>query len=165
MASFASHVAQSRSNLDFLESLNAVSGKWDWKVTVSFYVAVHLMNAHLAEKVNMHFRSHHAVETAISPTSSFVASRLPEDVFVSYMTLSNLSRRARYLCSDDGTQPEQALITYDKHLKKALHHLDVLLTWFSSEYKQQTFLQKPIFCPDMTKDMVHFSVAKIKAAA
>lgn len=111
----------------------------------------------------MHYRSHKAVEEVISPFGKIATTKLPEDVFVSYMALSNLSRRARYLCTDDGSREGEAMLTFDKHLKKALYHLNVILEWFSKEYKQDFFVQKMIVCPEMTKDMTYFAVSKMAA--
>lgn len=160
MADFSAHVVQAKSNLDFLESLNAIPGKWDWKVTVSFYVAVHLMNAHLAIKMNKHYRSHHEVETAISPYCSIPTARINASVFPVYMALKNLSRRSRYLCAEDGRNPQVGVLTEDRHLKKALGYLDVLLLWFSSEYTSESFSQKAIKCPLLTQDTTYFAVYK-----
>jgi hypothetical protein len=151
--------------LDFLESLNAHPSNWDWKVTTCFYTAVHLINAHIAQQADMHFRSHKKVELVISPYSKVAATRLQEDIFASYQILSNLSRRSRYICSVDGPESEPAQLTYDKHLRKALHHLDVLLKWFVATYTAQTFAAKNIRCPEFTKDLTYFKVLRVAAAA
>ena len=51
MASFQEHIAQANRNLDFLEQANqSLNTFWDWQVTAAFYVCVHLVNAHLAQK-------------------------------------------------------------------------------------------------------------------
>lgn len=163
MAGFLAHVAQAKSNLDFLVSLNHIPNKWDWKVTASFYVAVHLMNAYLAERANMHYRTHKQVEDAIAPTANIEVMRVDGDTFASYMALKNLSRRSRYICNSDGSDMEQAQITVDKHFKKALHHLDVLLTWFSKTYSGVSFDKMSIVCPELTKDMTNFLVDRTKA--
>lgn len=150
LANFSAHVAQVRANINFLENLNSVPNSWDWKVTVCFYAAVHIVNAHLAQAANLHFRQHRQVDDAISPMSRIVAVRLTEDVYVSYKALKNLSRRSRYLCSDDGSgDPQQPLLTYDKHLKKALYHLNTLMEWFTSLYNINTFDKKEINCPNL----------------
>ncbi|MGI4873422.1 MAG: hypothetical protein ACRYFX_19865 [Janthinobacterium lividum] len=151
--------------MDFLENLNAIPNKWDWKVTACFYTAVHLINAHIAQQANMHFRSHKKVEQVINPYSAVVATRLQEDIFVSYQMLSNLSRRSRYICSVDGPESEPAQLTRDKHLKKALHHLDVLLQWFVATYPGQVFAPKTVRCPELTKDMTYFKVPRVAVAS
>lgn len=91
MADFSNHVARASENLRFIEKLNIIPQQWDWKVTTGFYVAVHLVNAHLARVGNLHFRQHKQVEDAISPQSVLVTARLPENVYVAYRILKNLS--------------------------------------------------------------------------
>ena len=46
MAFFDEHVAQAKSNLQFLETVNqAIRNYYDWQVTICFYTAVHLAEA------------------------------------------------------------------------------------------------------------------------
>jgi hypothetical protein len=123
---------------------------------VAFYTAVHLVNAHLAKQINQHYRTHKKVDDAISPYSSIESVRLDDDTYASYLAIKNLSRRARYMCSDDGSREEEALLTHDKHYQKALHHLDVLLTWFTAKYPAEIFEQIAIACPALKKDSAHF---------
>lgn len=136
LASFNEHIKQAKSNLNFLNSVNnKIQSHWDWQVTISFYTAVHLINAHIAEKSNQHYRSHELVNNSINPFNQTSITRLPEELYTSYMKLQNLSRRARYLCHDDPKNYDQkAFLTYDKHFSKAVVHLDKLLSFISSEY-------------------------------
>ncbi len=63
MASFQDHISQAKCNLRFLGSVNnQIKNTWDWQVTVAFYVAVHMINARIADKANLHYRSHEAVK-------------------------------------------------------------------------------------------------------
>ena len=72
MANFADHIAQAQKNLQFLQE---ISGKlstqyWDWNVTVCYYVAVHLVNSHIASTTNQHYRKHEEVSKALNPNKS-----------------------------------------------------------------------------------------------
>jgi hypothetical protein len=65
MPQFADHIKQANSNFLFLKSVNQTSpAHVDWQVTVCFYTALHLVNAHLA-KYNQQFRNHTDVKDAI----------------------------------------------------------------------------------------------------
>lgn len=102
MATFDEHIQQAKRNLSFLHKVNTGIGQcWDWQVTISFYTAVHLVNAHIASRSNHHYRSHELVNNAINPYSLTSLSKLPEEEYLAYIKLQNLSRRARYLCHDD----------------------------------------------------------------
>jgi hypothetical protein len=48
VALFEENIAQAKSNLNFLETVNQKIGNYyDWQVTICFYTAGHLVNAHL----------------------------------------------------------------------------------------------------------------------
>lgn len=112
-----------------------VESHWDWHVTVSFYAAVHLINAHIANKSDQHYRSHELVNNAINPFNPVSTTKFSEELYTSYMKLQNLSRRARYLCHDDPRNRDvRAFLTYDKHFSKSIIHLDRLISFISSEY-------------------------------
>lgn len=136
MASFDEHIKQAQGNLSFLSAVNnRIESHWDWQVTVCFYTAVHLINAHIAKKSNQHYRSHELVNNSINPFNQTSLTRLSEERYTSYMKLQNLSRRARYLCHDDPANRDQkAFLTYDKHFSKAIFHLDKLLSFMKQEY-------------------------------
>lgn len=135
MASFDQHIKQSLKNVSVLQGINSnVPDSWDWQVTTSFYSALHLVNAHLASVANLHYRTHKDVKNALFSQTS--PAKIPEDIYLSYAKLELLSRRARYLCTDNAnsTDDNHGFLTYDKHLKKALHHLDVIIDFFSKKY-------------------------------
>ena len=138
MASYKDHINQANNNLRFLESINLKIGLfWDWQVTVCFYTAVHLINAHISNKSNQHYRSHELVNNAINPFNQTSITKLSEEEYTSYIKLQNLSRRARYLVHEDSSNKAQkAFLTYDKHFSKAIKHLDRLLIYISNEYKE-----------------------------
>lgn len=137
MASFDEHISQAKKNLDFLDKVNSnCVDFWDWQVTICFYVAVHLANAHIAKKSNSHYRTHSEVKEALNPEKILSITKFKEEEFISYVKLMNLSRRARYLCHDSTTNHSiNGHFTYDVHFAKALKNLNKLLLFFESEYK------------------------------
>ena len=138
MASFDEHLKQAKSNLTFLENIcKNEKDYWDWKVTISFYAAVHLINAHIANKTGQHFRSHEQVSMAINPNEMMSTCKLDETKYLCYAKLRNLSRRSRYLVSDLAKVTEtRAFFTYDKHFARAIKNLDVLISFINEEYNQ-----------------------------
>jgi hypothetical protein len=130
---FDAHIHQAKCNLAFLEKINAPE-YFDWQVTVCFYTAVHLINAHLSLH-NLQYRKHVDVKNAINPFSRDAissGSALPEDVFISYKTLELLSRRSRYLVNikDDNLYDHtSAALTFEIHLLKTLRHLDKIIRY------------------------------------
>lgn len=135
MADFNEHVNQANKNISFLQEIDSLSDCWDWKVTVSFYSAVHIINAHLA-KFDLHYRSHHDTEDALNPFNLLSATKIDEEEYVAYKSLNNLSRRSRYLCSENKSNKSVSKhITFDKHFSKSIKKLDKLLIYFSKKYK------------------------------
>lgn len=137
MPDYNEHVRRSNENLQFLEKIRDFDNYWDWKVTVSFYSALHLINAHIAIKIDHHYRTHNQVEKVINPFKNLSTTKLDEDTYTSYMALQNLSRRARYLVHEKRTENNRSAtyFTFDKHLKKALYHLDKVISFFEKEHK------------------------------
>lgn len=136
MANFDDHITQAKRNLIFFENINQnVEDCIDWQVTVCFYTALHLVNAHLS-KFNLQYRRHSDVKHALNPEVKISPSKLPEDEYVAYVTLQMLSRRSRYLVNEKDSQENSshAFFTYEKHLAKAVRHLDTLIYYFSKTY-------------------------------
>jgi hypothetical protein len=138
LPSFDAHIKQAKDNLSTLQSFNkAMPDCCDWQVTICFYTALHLVNAHLS-KSGLHYQSHSDVKNALNPYLPISLTKLPEDEYTSYITLQQLSRRSRYLVSEkDQRKPqdgERACLTHHNHLAKACKHLDKLLQFFANKY-------------------------------
>ncbi len=149
MADYQAHVKQAKKNLYLISGINQhLKESWDWQVTIAYYAAVHLMNAHLAKKANLHYKTHVDVKNALFMTLS--TCKIPEDIYTSFVKLENYSRRSRYLCHEDIEKTDEAkeYLTYDKHLKKCLGYLDKILTFFNSEY-QEDFDKQNIDCIEL----------------
>ena len=160
MASFQNHIDQAKHNLSFLEISNHSSDvHWDWQVTVSFYVAVHLVNAHIAKKSNLNYRSHEQVDQAINPYNQLSLTRLTESDYLAYSKLQGLARRARYLCHEERTnRTTDAQFTYDKHFSRAIKHLEIILSFVSEEYNI-TFPVVKLRCVELkNKTFKHFVI-------
>lgn len=112
---------------------NSVSPNSDWQVTIGFYTAVHIINAHLAT-FNLHYQTHESVKNAISPFGNIEALRVPENVYKAYVKLQSLSRRSRYLVNDSTSENSEASFTHDVHLARALRHLDSILLYYCGKY-------------------------------
>lgn len=158
MANFAEHISQAKRNLLFLESINKQSNNfWDWQVTTCFYTSVHLINAHIAN-FDLHYRSHEQVNEAINPFG-ISPCKLDEETYLSYLKLQHLSRRSRYLIHDDPkNKSKYEHITYDKHFKKAVYHLDKILQFIVDEYSI-SFSSIKITCAELKgrKDLKYFN--------
>ncbi len=161
MANFSEHINQAKKNLQFLSEINKnTNDSWDWQVTVCFYVAVHLVNAHIAQKANQHYRSHEQVKEALNPYNALSLSKLTEGNFLAFDKLQNLSRRSRYLCNDTIADKDiKAFFTYDKHLSKSLKNLDKILGFIVSEYKE-SFLPIELYCIELKGQTLNFFAYK-----
>lgn len=164
MGSFTEHIVHSESNLDFLSKVNSsINDRWDWQVTVCFYSALHLMNAHIVAKTNKNYLSHSQVAAVINPYNQLSIAKLDEETYLSYNKLFQLSRRSRYLLSENFQKKkiadiQPASITYDKHFKKAIHHLDKVITYVSKNYNV-AFKKTKVNCIELKgKDFANFDV-------
>jgi hypothetical protein len=116
MADFQAHITQAKRNLAILSQISLnVNDSWDWQITCAYYTAVHLMNAHLAKTVNLHYRTHVDVKKALY--NEAWPCKVSDDVYTAYSILENYSRRARYLCHEtiEQTNDSIAYFIYDRH--------------------------------------------------
>lgn len=166
MASFEEHITQAKRNLTFLTETNSkMQTYWDWQVTTAFYVAVHLVNAHLAKAANIHYKTHEAVKNEINPLSlsSNPACMVDQNAYLAYTKLEGLSRRSRYLCHQDKnvtTEDDIAHTTSEKHFAKAIKNLDKLLLYFMAKYSITIDPPPTVICTELQKQSL-LSVFKI----
>lgn len=136
MALFDEHIAQANSNLQFLETVNqTIKNYYDWQVTICFYTALHLVNAHLT-KNSLQYRQHKDVNHALNPEVATSISKLPLPEYEAYIGLQRLSRRSRYLVNekDKNVTNVQGFLTHEKHLARAIRNLDRLMSYFNGRY-------------------------------
>ena len=159
MALFPAHLEQARKNIDFLKHINdSINDRYDWQVTVCYYVAVHLINGYLADKVNEHFRTHHDVSLAINPFNKGIAA-VSDKTYTSFRKLQMLSRRSRYLIKDSysGINPEDNCLTYSVHFSKSIRHLDDIMTFIEATYKDIELPKIKIKCIELKSgSLKHF---------
>jgi hypothetical protein len=151
------HIAQAKRNLSFLCAINGnVKDCIDWQVTVCFYTALHLVNAHLS-KYGLQYRKHKDVNNALNSYNNTSPARLPNDEFICYSALQSLSRRSRYLVNErDGKlDSDSAALTYDRHLARALRHLDKLIIHFNALLKAGIDVS-PISCAEIGNEELKF---------
>lgn len=140
MPHFNSHFTQAKKNLKFLSEISVAypKGYWDWKVTVAFYAALHLVNGHINKTTNNSYRTHKETNQALNPYNKLSLSKIPEEECLRYEKLHNLSRRSRYLCSEKVqnriAETQKSYNTYDKHFAKCMRHLDKLMHFFGEKY-------------------------------
>ena len=150
MPQFQEHIDHAKHNLNILSQMNElIPDSWDWQVTISFYTALHLINAHLA-KINLQYRSHQDVNNAINPHNQLAIGKLPQSEYIAFVSLQNLSRRSRYLVQvkDRGLASTSASKTYEKHLAKSSRHLNTLIDFFCKKYGL-TFNPISLQCHDL----------------
>lgn len=165
MGTFSEHIQQSKNNLDFLSSVNNnVNNRWDWQVTVSYYVAVHLVNAHIVSKTNKNYLSHNQVADLINPYNQLSLAKLDEDTYTSYVKLQLLSRRSRYLLNEGFKKKgvvdiQPACITYDKHFRKSIYHLDKIMNYMSNN-NDISFSKSNLKCDELrSMKLSNFQIA------
>jgi len=154
LGTFKEHIQQSHNNIKFLSKISInVDDCWDWQVTVCFYSALHLINSHIVSKTGANYLSHSKVEEIINPFNQLSTAKLDEKIYISYIKLFQLSRRSRYLLSENFQKGERveifpASVTYSKHLKKAVHHLEVIINFIKEDYKE-SFPKVDVRCVDL----------------
>lgn len=158
MPQYNQHIQQAKQNMLFLEYVNSNGNAfYDWQVTTCFYVAVHLVNAHLSLH-HMQYRKHVDVKDALNPLSKkSSATALPNNEYLAYTKLQSLSRRSRYLVNekDGNLATDTAFLTFEVHLSKALKHLNTLLFYFSDKYNFEVD-KININCAGVTKENLFF---------
>jgi len=101
-------------------------------------VAVHLVNSHIASVSDQHYRKHEEVSKALNPYFPLSLTKVPENVYLAYNHLQNLSRRSRYLISEDMANRDIATnLTYGKHFKRSLVHLNTVMEFIETTYNQK----------------------------
>jgi len=111
------------------------------------------MNAHIAKAANKHYQSHNQTKNILSPDTKLSICKIDENTFDNYVSLEKLSRRARYLCNDDGSNDEiKSYITYDKHLTRAIKRLNIIMLFFNKQYNQKFEVVK-VTCPRVKAEL------------
>lgn len=165
MANFKEHIIHANDNLDFLNRINTLcNDKWDWQVTICFYSALHLMNAHVVKTIGKNYITHKLTSEAINPFNNLSLAKVNEVTFLAYNKLLILSRRSRYLLGENFTNPKNTDIkpvslTSDKHFVRAIKHLDVIMKFMEKKYDVK-FKKYNVVCNAMKKSTYYFEILK-----
>ncbi|RRO19653.1 hypothetical protein [Flavobacteriaceae bacterium 14752] len=131
---------------------------WDWKVTVCFYSALHLMNAHIVKKTQKNYLTHNQVNKLINPYEVMSPAKLDENTFLAYNKLLSLSRRSRYLLKenhDANVDIQDASLTYDKHFRKSVIHLETIMNYIVNNYNV-SFKKRNLKCVELETINLNF---------
>jgi hypothetical protein len=111
------HIRQARHNAQFLSTFDLNATPYpDWAITVAFYTAVHLVEAHFARN-NIHYTDHKRRNREVS--------RSLRQIGRNYITLYNQSRTARYNCQHVTPADAEQVLINDYEPVRA--HLSALL--------------------------------------
>jgi hypothetical protein len=167
VGTFSDHLSKGKSNIYFLSQINSNIGlNWDWHVTISFYSALHLLSAHVVSKTGKNHLSHTALQEALNFQNPLSISKVDQTTYLAYTKLYQLSRRARYLVHDDSAQNKgvdiiDCQLTVDKHFRKAIKHLDVIMNYITNNYDVE-FTKAEIRCKELNNiEFNHFTVVNI----
>lgn len=163
MANYETHISHAKNNLDFLNKINTVcNDSWDWQVTVCFYSALHLINAHVVKTTGKNYITHKLTSEAISPHNTLSLAKVNEDVYLAYEKLLRLSRRSRYLLGENFNNPKDinekpVSLTNSKHFIRALKHLEVIMDFIKDSYKEE-FKIYNVLCTDLKISLTYFKI-------
>lgn len=137
MPSSESHNIQALNNINFLKSicLTYPDKHFDWKITVCFYAALHIVNSFLAKTIDAHYKTHSSTEEALNPFT-LNPYKPTKEVYLAYKKLHNLSRRARYLINEkpefrsDDAPP---CWSSEKFYSRAKTNLSIIVVFFSDK--------------------------------
>ncbi|MDT3738673.1 MAG: hypothetical protein RO257_04145 [Candidatus Kapabacteria bacterium] len=92
------HLTQAKHNEKLLNYLHAeiADNFFDWKITVSFYAALHYIKAYSYNQNKQIGDSHYDMLNNINPSFNSALLPFPKYIFDCYMNLYNYSRYARY---------------------------------------------------------------------
>ena len=92
------HLAKAKHNEKFIKLINdsIKDDFFDWKITISFYAALHYLKAFLKLKNVFGGNTHTQIDNLINPNSNTKKINIPDNIYSSYQVLLNNSRNARY---------------------------------------------------------------------
>lgn len=141
MPSFVKHIDKAIHNFEFLEQINSnIPNSIDWQITVCYYTALHLVNAHLVSASpvgdKLQYRNHKDVQVALDYTNSTSVVKIDEKPYLKYLDLEMYSRRARYMTYGGSLSSKLPIIT-DKHLANCIIALDIIIDYFRGVFEKR----------------------------
>ena len=124
MPSFTEHIEKVKRNIDFFHSINPNGEEcFDWQVTVLFYIAVHIVDAHL-DRFSIHPTTHTERKENLSFDSPRTSRITSQDAWDDYMSLEGQSRKYRY----------DKYRGNPKQLRKSCNSLESIIHYFDGLY-------------------------------
>ncbi len=123
---------QASHNQDFHNSIvgNFSDRFYDWKITVLFYIAIHILKA-LAAKRGIDIGStHHEIEKNVNPDRDFAKMKIKRSAWNNYSALYHYSRTARYEGLTDNATFESIMQIDHSY---CLEHLEEFKKYISSQ--------------------------------
>lgn len=100
----------------------------DWKITILFYTAIHLLRAYLASNGIEPDKSHNALKRAIQPgITSDISKPVKRHCYNAYLVLYNASLDVRYTGYLDEAKRSVYLNNRLKKCEKALESIDAFM--------------------------------------
>jgi hypothetical protein len=126
------HLDQAKHNfnfLDYLDKSNLSDDYCDWKITVVFYTALHVMRAYTLFKGKSVINSHREFHDKINPEGIHNLLDLDSNIFDIYLELYYASKRCRYAESIISGESLKKLNTVQygnsrNHLEKILEYVN-----------------------------------------
>lgn len=120
VASFEAHDQQYRHNKQFQGEIRDWVKYGDWVVTAFFYCGVHMLEAVLAKKYNIHSKTHTSRHT-----SMYEHSEMFGNCVRTYRKLESLAHQSRYIdecvwCDDCVTQAQGYLDEIESWYREAV---------------------------------------------
>ena len=138
MSNFNDHCDHALQNIKFVENVSSdYTHELRWKITASYYTAYHLIQAHVASKVNALPDTHEKLKVLIAPSSVFTTVKLGGNLYATYLDLENLSRKARYSSHVNITE---------RHFCEAISYLDEIIEYFSTLYPLVPIPHTQVYC-------------------
>lgn len=135
MAGFTDHITEAKKNLKVLKVLNSAKEiDYHWQITLSYYSALHFINAFLSDVSNVHPGNHQLLKDYIEPNSRSTMTRLSCDLYSAYNHLEIISRKARYLCDNNGKSCERGFFPNEKDFHRAIKYLDQTIDYIVAKY-------------------------------
>ena len=137
MASFRDHISQAEENISFLFQIRTLPDRnLSWEVTVCYYIAVHLMNARIADKLQVTFDNHSDINKNLFYDKNSSA-RIFRKVFITYKELTRLSRISRYLMDPNLKNPSMKIRIEQQDIQNANDYTNTIIAYFNKEYNLQ----------------------------
>lgn len=125
------YIEKAKHNENFLSNVELEKFS-DWYVTVCFYIALHYVNAFISVSLKSGFCSHEKVKQIIHPDGKIVNLRIDRNVYLDYLELQNLSRKARYMQIGDHEEGCCKRMK-PKHAKNALSLMESVRGFINSK--------------------------------